>query len=956
MLSVKVLSSSKAAITYYNEPNHYGIEAKGIWYGKGAEDLNLAGEFDPKCSKEFKDALNGVTPSGRKLGLQKRDGEIIHRPGIDLTFSSPKSFSVQMHVFADDKEKLLLQEARETALHNVLDYIEQSGVIYTRKGKGGVIIEGIHRLTYALFIHNVSRNLDPQDHIHCLLANMTKCADGKYRSIVWEEMLNNIKFFGQAYRNELALEVKKLGYDIRTRILSDGSSSFELTKISQDLIDAFSTRRKELLKLFKLYGVTSKKGKDNIVINSRGPKKTLPEEELKLIWQSVVNSTANENMNNIEPSLNSSNISNSSILQKTDLGLTVEGILNALSMALGDFLERNIFSSKDEEILFGTEKSDAEKSDAEKIDFSLEAVAKLCLRDITHYQTTFIKKDLYQKILKYTIGKHSIQEIENSVTKLISTKEIVVSKEDGQMTSMELLLKEKYILNMCKKGIDTYAPQIQKDKFDKRFAWHEKHSDRGYELNNYQIKAIKYVMTCKNKIAAIQGLPGVGKSAVLDTVRAMSQRKIVNLIGTAPTASAAQTLEESSNIESKTLHKFIGQYKGYLEGRGSKEGLVRVRNEYKKSIIFVDEASLVGTRQMHDLLKLSKIMRFRIVLIGDTKQLSAVEAGSPFEQILKVIRSVKLDKIVRQQDPLHREAIKAVSDGNILRSFQIHEDNIKQCGTHREDFINAAVKQYLSFSHMERDNTILISPTRIHRDKVNQKIVALLTKEGSLKGESEEIEVYKQTDHTKADYNFAKCYKVGEVVKFYQNYPSLGIKKGEFLEIRNISEISNTIMFRKGLKDIRFPLRENVDYESKLDVFSKSTLQIQAGVKLRFTKNENGFINSQTATVDSITKGIISLKLNDDSTRIVMRNDLKHVDYGYCSTVHASQGKTTDRLIAAVCAHKKLNDQKSWLVTISRHKHDLYVYTDDKTQIQKYIAGNKGIERSAHEISCMSQV
>ena len=79
-------------------------------------------------------------------------------------------------------------------------------------------------------------------------------------------------------------------------------------------------------------------------------------------------------------------------------------------------------------------------------------------------------------------------------------------------------------------------------------------------------------------------------------------------------------------------------------------------------------------------------------------------------------------------------------------------------------------------------------------------------------------------------------------------------------------------------------------------------------------------------------------------------SDLKHVDYGYCSTVHSSQGKTTDRLIAAICDNKKLNNQKSWIVSISRHKSDLHVYMQDKTQIQKSLLENKGIEKSALDI------
>ena len=97
------------------------------------------------------------------------------------------------------------------------------------------------------------------------------------------------------FRNELALEVKKLGYEIRTTQLSDWSSSFELKQISQNLIDAFSTRRKEIEALFKLYDVKTKEGRDRIVINSREAKKTVSETVLKEAWAKVVEFTLKEN-------------------------------------------------------------------------------------------------------------------------------------------------------------------------------------------------------------------------------------------------------------------------------------------------------------------------------------------------------------------------------------------------------------------------------------------------------------------------------------------------------------------------------------------------------------------------------------------------------------------------------------------------------------------------------------
>ncbi len=910
MLSTKSFSSSTNAQKYYSHADYYGAEAKGMWYGEGAKELKLEGNFDAKSSKEFKDILEGFIPDGTRLGRTDQNGNVIHRPGIDLTFSSPKSFSIQMHVFAGKEEKIKLEKARQNAIHSTLRYVEHSGLVYARKGKDGIEKEQINKLTFALFAHTTNRNLEPQDHVHCLLANIAKCKDGKYRSIVCDNIFENNKFIGQVFRNELALETKKLGYEIDTKMLADGSSSFELKHIPQKLIDAFSTRRKEIEALCKEFGVKTKEGRDRVVINSRKAKQTISKEKLEHAWQMVVKAVELEKDNTA---------SNKAIT-----------VINALERVRDFLLEK--FSTK------------FDKDEVPEL--NCDDLAKLCLDDVSHHNSVFSKQDLSVRALKYSIGKYSIGDVESSISKLIVKKEIVQGR-DEQLTSKELLDKEKYILKVGKQGINKCTPVFDKSKFEKRFELNEKNQHRKHSLNAEQIKAIKHVLISKDKISAIQGLPGVGKSTVLDTIRQMSQKRIINLLGAAPTASAAKTLEDSAGIESRTLHSFIGKYKGYLENRGTKERLVKVQDEYKKSILFVDEASLISTRMMYNLLKLAEIMKFRVVLIGDTKQLSAVEAGKPFEQLLGVVKSAKLTTIVRQEKEAHREAINLAAGNKLLESFKIHEKNIKQVG---DEFVPHAVAEYMSLTENERNNTLLISPTRITRDEVNRLIVQQLAKEGSLSGMKYRIDILKQKNATKADLNFARSYDVGNVVKFHSSYKSRGINRGECLEVERINAATNTVMFRKGLKSVRLNLRTNVDYESKLEIFKRDVLDLQKGVKIRITKNDRKLINSETATVETINKDNITLKLEDGRKHAMPTNQLKHIDYGYCSTVHSSQGKTTDRLIAAISSHKKLNNQKSWLVAISRHKMDISIYVDHKNEIQDQLIKNSGKVKSALDL------
>lgn len=198
MLSTRAFSSSGAASKYYSQADYYGAEAKGFWVGEGAKDLGLSGEFNAKTDSQFNNLLKGILPNGQILGKKTKDG-MLHNPGVDLTFSVPKSFSIQMLVLSNEAEKLAMEAALRNAVNTTLNYIEEKGYAIARKGSGGSIKEQIHKLNFATFLHTNNRNLEPQVHVHCFLANVAKCEDGKFRSLAFDKILENNKFLGQVF-------------------------------------------------------------------------------------------------------------------------------------------------------------------------------------------------------------------------------------------------------------------------------------------------------------------------------------------------------------------------------------------------------------------------------------------------------------------------------------------------------------------------------------------------------------------------------------------------------------------------------------------------------------------------------------------------------------------------------------------------------------------------------------
>ena len=187
--------------------------------------------------------------SGRQLGRRGKDGEILHRPGRDLTFSAPKSVSIAALVGGDGR----VVEAHDRAVAATLAWVEKNAAETRMKDPGtgpGQAPEtgkmarvGNQKIVAATFRHDTSRNLDPQLHTHAVLANMVQGGDGKWRSMANEGLYARQKLIGMLYRSELAAGLSKLGYGIE-KTHADGR--FEIAGVSRDTIEAFSTRRAEI--------------------------------------------------------------------------------------------------------------------------------------------------------------------------------------------------------------------------------------------------------------------------------------------------------------------------------------------------------------------------------------------------------------------------------------------------------------------------------------------------------------------------------------------------------------------------------------------------------------------------------------------------------------------------------------------------------------------------------------
>jgi conjugative relaxase-like TrwC/TraI family protein len=233
MLSIKPLTGGGGDIYAYLSQGDYYSErdrVSGRWYGEGAAALGLTGDVR---LEDFENIREGNDPKTGKFIRVRKGKNYMY----DCTLSAPKSVSILVRPGGDRR----LDRAHEIAVNEALAQMERETVCKVQKGckyserKTGSLIA-------AVYTHDTSRELDPQLHSHCVLANMTFDAkEGRWKALHASAIFARKAFLQEVYRNVLAREVMKLGYRIEdTWNDRHTDRSFEIVGIDKSLRRKFS--------------------------------------------------------------------------------------------------------------------------------------------------------------------------------------------------------------------------------------------------------------------------------------------------------------------------------------------------------------------------------------------------------------------------------------------------------------------------------------------------------------------------------------------------------------------------------------------------------------------------------------------------------------------------------------------------------------------------------------------
>ena len=496
MMTPRALESADQAATYFELDDYY-VDGEQLsasaWFGKGADRLGLKGEVDRKT---FASLLHGRLPNGVVIA---KGGAGSHRPGVDLTFSAPKSVSLAALVGQDVR----ILAAHERAVTAALTYLEETASRSRSKKDGLLRLEQNDNLLVARFNHDSSRATDPQLHTHAVLLNVTHRRDGAWKALSNEEVFRSTKAAGAIYRAELARDLRELGYQVQ-RTHADGR--FEIAGFSKETLDAFSRRRAQILEHMDRLGVSGPKAGDVAARATRDPKRDNRRAIMRADWKNRA-ASAGIDFGLIRAPRHRSPLGSGSLAAK-----------EALAHAIEHLAERKVIASE---------------------------------------------KQLLQVALGIGIGRVRLGDLERALENRLRRGELMPAVSSRQKdpyarhyTTDRALAVEEDLIHLMKQSRDSVAPVLPPAALDRSVADILEQSP--FPLTEGQETAIRLALSTPDRLIGIQGYAGTGKtSGALLHIRRLAQAAGYEVRGFAPSAAAAEVLEREAGISSMTLARLL---------------------------------------------------------------------------------------------------------------------------------------------------------------------------------------------------------------------------------------------------------------------------------------------------------------------------------------------------------------------------------------------------------------
>lgn len=413
---------------------------------------------------------------------------------------------------------------------------------------------------------------------------------------------------------------------------------------------------------------------------------------------------------------------------------------------------------------------------------------RVALDAITHQQATFTNRDLAMFAHRHSDGREQFDAVMGAVR---SSPDLIALGRDGcgedRFTSREMIETEQRLQRAAEAMAEHERERVS--EADRKGALARAEAN-GLVLTGQQRAALEHV-TDGRDLGLVVGYAGTGKSAMLGAAREAWESAGLNVRGAALSGIAAESLENGSGIASRTIASMEHGWSQGCDLLGPRDVLV------------IDEAGMVGTRQMERVMSHAADAGAKVVLVGDPQQLQAIEAGAVFRAIHERHGGVEITEVRRQHEGWQQDATRHLATGRTGEAIAAYADRDM---VHAADTREAARGDLVDRWDRERRaapdaSRIILTHTNAEVRELNDAARDAMRASGDL-GENIAIKV------ERGDRMFAS----GDRIMFLRNERSLEVKNGTLGTIERVSERGMAVRTDEG-RSVAFDMKDYRDLD-----------------------------------------------------------------------------------------------------------------------------------------------
>ena len=636
-----------------------------------------------------------------------------HRAGWDCTLSAPKALSI-LWMSGTAEQRRQIEAIQADAVDAALRFLADEGLLSVRLGAGGHRREAPTDILVGRFAHYTTRDGDPQLHTHCVIINSALSADGRYRTLEPDRLFVWQLVVGSAFRTALA---ERLIGNLGLKLRPAGQGQFEIAGIPQDMIDHLSKRSVALIgHLGGDRSGSSAARKEVAALSTRGAKADVPTgPALEARWRNDLSGFG------IDPWAAAREAA-----RHPDPPLEVEH-------------DRGLDIDPPE--LAGT------------------SPVRLAATALLRHETVIDRKAVLENGLDAAalqgIGIAKVRTELAALEREGNVLRLTPAGRDTRWTTPSLARVEAALLRAADRPA---APsRFRPEALAAALA-------AAPHLSPEQRAAVEHA-AAPGGVAVVEAGAGTGKTTTARAIVDAARRSGLKVVGLAPSWVAADELSASAGIPAYAVAKWRHDQ--------AQEGVAPLDAD---TLVILDEAGMVGTRDMEAVLTAAAVAGAKVLLTGDRRQLAAVQGASPLRAVVEVLRRHgTIGEVRRQFVPWQRGASVLMARGEVEDGLRAYGRNGRIALVAGPQAAQARVIALWSEARARHGNEEVVIATRENRDAaaLNAAARVVLRQEGKLTGDDVGVQVRDRQDNASR-----LALAVGDRLRFGEGLPQYGIRNG----------------------------------------------------------------------------------------------------------------------------------------------------------------------------------